>query len=42
MADNGPLVFTSVLCSKYNGKLGKYQRKTIPGPPSVINPTIVQ
>ena len=36
MADNGPLVFCTVLCSKYNEKLGKYQRKTIPDPPPVM------
>ena len=40
MTDNGPLVFFTVLCSKYNEKLGKYQRKTIPDPPPVINPPL--
>ena len=29
MADNGLLVFCTVLCSKYNEKLGNYQRKTL-------------
>ena len=29
MTKNGPLVFRTVLCSKYDEKMGNYQRKTM-------------
>ena len=29
MTKNGPLVFHTVLCSKYDEKMGNYQRKTM-------------
>ena len=29
MTKNGPLVFRTVLCSKYNEKIGNYERKTM-------------
>ena len=29
MTKNGPLVFRTVLCSKYDEKMGNYQKKTM-------------